>query len=240
VNDIPLEEIEDKLLTVRRTWKQPSRDDKILCGINALLAVSMIQAGRFLGRLDLEKNATYLVLSILNKFWDGKSLKHSFYNGSFEEINFLFDAAALLTAISMLYETEDSWGNLATTMAAYVESFREGSIWREASAPDFQTVYASWTDHPAPSSVSLAEMGLTRVKLISGEDISSKEFREPFKSDFYNITSMMSNGLFHIVESANNLSWSKLPVNTIMIRGTHETDCFMGTCRPLGNEFKSD
>jgi hypothetical protein len=98
---------------------------------------------------------------------------------------------------------------------------------------DFQLVYASWLDHPIPSTVSLAESGLTRAALLSGVDLPLKQYREPFKSDFYNIVVMMNNGLFHVIESERAIPWSLLPVNSIRIRGKHETDCFMGACRPL-------
>jgi len=241
INDSPLTDIEDKLLKIRQTWKQPPKDDKILCGMNALLAIAMLQSGRFLSRPDLVKNAEDIVLKVLNKFWDGKTLKHSIYKGSIQEQSFLSDSAAVLTAISMLYESDDSWGNLMAEMRTYVESFKEGEKWKESSASDFQTVYASWSDHPVPSSVSMAEMGITRVALLTGEVIHFKDFREPFISDFYNITTMMNNGMFHLIESQRDISWNDLPVNSIKIRGDHETDCFMGACRPLGkNLFPSE
>lgn len=237
MNDNSLDHIEDKLLSIRRIRKQPSKDDKILCGINALLAIAMIQAGRFLVRPDLEKDATGLIHKLLDTFWDGKILKHSCCYGVFQEQSFLFDASAVLTAISLLFENDDSWSSLMTTMAQYVESFKEGNNWRESSVKDFRTVYASWSDHPVPSSVSLAEMGLTRVAILTGKEYHSKEYREPFKSDFYNITAMMNNGLFHIFESENVLPWDLIPVNSITIKGKHETDCYMGTCRSLEKRY---
>ena len=236
-NDDPLDDIEDKLLSVRRTRKQPSMDDKILCGINALVVIAMLQAGRFLDRPELEKNAAVLMNILLNKFWDGKILRHSYYDGVFKELSFLFDAAAVLTAITMLFENDESWNGVMTEMTLYVESFKDGVKWRESWAEDFQTVYASWSDHPIPSSISLAEMGLTRAALLTGKEVCSKEYREPFNSDFYNIVAMMNNGLFHLFESLEILPWRNLPVNSIRIKGKNETDCFMGTCSPLEKRF---
>ncbi len=236
-NEGTLDEIENKLLKIRLTRKQPSKDDKILCGMNALLAIAFHQAGRFLVRPDLEKDASDLVMNLLNKFWDGKTLKHSLYKGSVQDQSFLFDSAAILTAISMIFEKDDSWRNSIVDMKAYVESFKEDGQWKESSVSDFRTVYASWSDHPVPSSVSLAEMGTTRAALLAGHEVRFKAFREPFISDFYNITAMMNNGMFHLIESAKNLTWEELPVNSIKIRGTNETDCFMGACRPLGKNL---
>jgi uncharacterized protein len=231
--DDPLNDVEDKLLVIRKKRKQPSQDNKILCGINALVIIAMIQAGRFLERSDLEAQAAMHMTSLLKKFWNGKYLKHSFYNGFFQEQSYLFDAAAILTALTMLSENDESWKSNMTDMTRYVESFIDGNRWMESRVEDFQPVYASWLDHPIPSSVSLAELGLTRNALLTGRTLPHKPYREPFKSDFYNIVVMMNNGLFHLFESARDLSWNILPVNSLKIKGTHETDCFMGVCRPL-------
>jgi uncharacterized protein len=234
-----VDDIENKLLLIRKLRKQPASDDKILCGINALVAIAMAQAGRFLDRPDLEKNAAVLVKNILNKFWNGKTLMHSLYRNKFQELNFLFDAAAVLTAVTMLYENDKSWGDLMSDFVLYTESFKVRGKWIESVAPDFQTVYASWSDHPMPSSVSLAEMGLIRAGILTGKEVPVYKFREPFISDFYNITVMMSCGLFHVIETSKPVSWRVLPVNSITTRGINETDCFQGSCRPLGFEFIS-
>lgn len=239
INDDPPGDIEKKLLSLRRTRKQPSRDDKILCGLNALTATAMLQAGRFLGRPDLEKNAETLVRNLLTLFWDGLILGHSYYKGKLQKQSFLFDAAALLTSITMLFENDASWSEIMTKMALYVKSFQDGEKWIESRALDFKTIYASWSDHPVPSSISLAEMGLARVALFNGTDLAPKVYREPFQSDFYNITVMINNGLFHIIESEEVISWDLLPVNTLRIRGKHETDCFNGTCHPLKKVYNS-
>jgi len=236
-NDNPIQSIEDKLLSVRRTRMQPLKDDKILCGINALLVTSMVQAARFLVRPELEKYAAVLMNNLLRKFWDGKILNHSSYKGTFQKHNYLFDAAAVLTAITMLYETDESWEIIMNDMSVYVQSFKDGNKWKESWAEDFLTIYASWTDHPVPSSVSLAEFGLTRASLLTGKAVEPHEYREPFTSDFYNITAMINNGLFHLFESEKILSWSLLPVNSIKVRGNHDTDCFMGTCSPMEKRF---
>jgi hypothetical protein len=238
-NDDDLDDIEKKLLSVRHTRKQPARDDKILCGMNALVVISLLQAGRYLGRSELDNKAAVIMKNILDRFWNGKVLKHSWYNGVYQDQNYLFDAAAVLVAVTMLCENDDSWEGLMKDMTVYVGSFKNGSGWRESMVEDFQLVYASWLDHPIPSTVSLTESGLTRAALLTGGELPLKQYREPFKSDFYNIVVMMNNGLFHVIESEREIPWSLLPVNSIRIRGKHETDCFMGACRPLEDGFSS-
>ncbi len=232
-NELSLDDIEEKLLSIRKKRIQPSRDDKILCGINALTAISMIQAARFLHKPALESSAAGLVRQIMDKFWNGSSLGHSFYKDNLQEQAFLFDAAALLTATTLLCEKDMAWGGLMDEMADYVRSFREGNNWLESRPNDFQPVYASWFDHPVPSSVSLAEFGLSIQSLIRKKDIESLEYRQPFQSDFYNINAMIHNGSFHVFTSKNFIEWNLLPVNSIQLRGEHEQDCYMKVCRPM-------
>jgi uncharacterized protein len=236
-NDEDVTDIEKKLLSVRRKRKQPASDDKILSGLNSLLAISIIQAGRFLDQPQLENQAGSLVRNILDKFWNGTSLRHSYYKGTFQELNFLFDAGALLTAVTMLFENDNSWESVMNDLSLYVETFRDAGRWKESSAADFRTVYASLTDHPSPSSISLAEMGLARAHLLTGNQVKAKNYKEPFISDFYNIAVMYTRGLFHVIESSRQLSWNILPVNSLRATGIHETDCFMGTCTPIDNEY---
>jgi hypothetical protein len=232
-NDMPLEDIEDKLLAARRGRRQPSRDDKILCGINALLAVSMTQAGRLLDEPYLETRAAVITKRLLDRFWDGSSLGHSFFDGQLQRQSFLSDAGALLTAITMHYETDESWGTAMNAMADYVRRFNDEGRWVESNADDFQTVYASWFDHPVPSAVSMAETGLVRAALLTGSETSPAEYRRPYQSDFYNTCAMMSRGLFHVITSKHHIPWSDLPANAIQRRGEPETDCYNGVCSKL-------
>jgi uncharacterized protein YyaL (SSP411 family) len=232
-NEKPLEEIEEKLLRIRRKRMQPSRDNKILCGTNALTAVGLIQAARYLDNPSLEGKASELVRNIKTRFWNGRSLGHSIYNGILQEQTFLFDAAALLTAVTLLCEEDTGWSAFMDDLADYVRSFREGEKWIESRTSDFPPVYASWFDHPVPSSVSLARFGLARYEVLKGKDLHTLEYRQPFQSDFSNLNAMIHNGLFHIFTSNDFFEWSKLPVNSIQLRGKHEQDCYMGVCSPL-------
>ncbi|MGV8057203.1 MAG: thioredoxin domain-containing protein [Smithellaceae bacterium] len=229
----PLSDIEEKLLFLRKERAQPQPDKKILCGINALTAIGLIQAGRNLEIPGLQEKAAQTVRRLVDLFWDGNALGHSYYNGVKQTQSFLFDAATLLVAISMLYEDDSSWHTLMTTMAAYVETFSDGEKWVESRAADFQPVYASLFDHPVPSSISLAEMGVTRVAMLAGKETLFKSYRAPHQADFFNITAMLNNGLFHMITSKSAISWSELPANTLQRSGEPETDCYKGTCRIL-------
>ncbi len=233
VNKNPLPDIEEKLLAIRRKRAQPSRDDKILCGLNALLAISLVQAGRLLDDPEQEEKAAALIGNIIKIFWDGRSLSHSYWNGRLQKQSFLSDAAPVLTAVSMLMENDASQERLMRELALYTESFRQGEGWFESHSQDFQPVFSSWFDHPVPSGVSMAEFGLARVNLLSGKDTIATDYRQPFQSDFYNISAMIKNGLFHVITSPGPIAWTKVPVNSIQVRGSLRQDCYMGVCTLL-------
>lgn len=232
-NSVQLTSIEEKLLAIRKKRNQPTHDDKILCGINALTAISLIQAGRFLHRPDLEDKAVGVVKKLLENFWDSTSLGHSFYEGILQRQSFLGDAGTLLLAVTMLYETDESWAGMMNQMSDYVKSFKVDGKWIESEAEDFQKVYASWFDHPVPSSVSLAETALTRVSLLTGMEVTAVTYRRPHHSDFYNINALMANDHFHVYTTKEPASWNDIPANSIQKRGAPETDCYDGTCRLL-------
>ena len=228
-----IDAIEAKLLAARLMRSQPSRDDKILSGLNALTAVALIQAGRNLGRPDLEAGAVTLVWKLLETFWDGSSLAHSSFDGVLQQQSFLSDAASMLLAITMLYETDESWGETMTSMAEYVRSFRDGDKWVESDAEDFMKMYASWFDHPVPSAVSLAETALTRVALLTGGEVVPAIWRRPYQSDFYNINVLLTEDLFHLYTTREPLPWSAIPVNSLQKRGEPETVCHNRSCTPF-------
>lgn len=238
-NNSRIDDIEKKLLNARRRRIQPSVDEKILCGTNSLIAISLIQASRYLENPLLLGKAENLVNKIKSTFWDGRTLSHSLFNGFLQRQAFLSDAAAFLSAITLLYEQDEQWESLMDELAMYVQSFREDDKWVESKVTDFPTVYASWFDHPVPSSVSLAEWGITRYSYLTNRHVEPSEFREPFMADFYNIASMLKSGFFHVYTTNEFIPWDLIPINSLQLRGTHEQDCYMGVCRPVEMTVKS-
>jgi hypothetical protein len=119
------------------------------------------------------------------------------------------------------------------SLVKYTAAFRSDSRWIESSQADFHAVPASWFDHPVPSSVSLATMGLARAAVLNGSQPEQLEYLQPHQSDFFNVAAMFSRGLFHQVHSRKRIAWSRLPANSIQVRGEPETDCYLGQCRPL-------
>jgi len=232
-DDRSLGEIEGKLLALRRGRMQPFRDEKILCGINALTACALVQAGRLLGCPALEEKAARTVKKLLAVFWDGSVLAHSLFCEQLQRQGFLSDAGALLLAVTMLRESADGWQDAMSALAGYTASFKREGGWVESSLADFQEVPASWFDHPVPSSVSLAVLALERAAVLDGAAPERREYLAAHQSDFYNVAAMFTQGLFHHVHSPRPLDWLRLPANSIQIRDNNEADCYRGSCRPL-------
>ena len=228
-----LNAVEAKLLAIRNSRPQPQADEKILSGQNALLAVALIQAGRFLNEPSLEEKGKQLVENILERFWTGDSLSHAVYGPERMNQPFLFDAAALLLAVCLLAESDpDHWLDFVATLAPAVRRFETSVGWLESLSPDFQPVPAAWFDSPTPSPVSLAEFALIHAAYLKGDDVSPLPWRQPYGADFANLAALLANGGFHIWTSPQTLPWTSLPANSIQLRGTPATDCYRGTCRP--------
>jgi hypothetical protein len=232
-DDRPLPAAEEKLLARRRLRPQPGRDDKLLCGSNALVACALIQAARLLDRPAWEERAAGVVRRLLEVFWDGRRLAHCLSAGTLQRQEFLEDATALLLALTMLREGDDGWAGVLTRLEAYVSSFRRQGRWLASAAADFREIDASWFDHPLPSPVSLAALGLARAAVLRGDAPEALEYRRPHQSDFYNVAALFANGLFHQVHAPRLIPWAKLPANSIQVRDARESDCYDGACRPL-------
>ena len=232
-DDRPLPDIEEKLLALRKQKPQPDRDEKVLCGVNALVACAHLQASRALDQPELEEKAARMVHQLLEVFWDGAILAHSLSSGAVQRQGFLSDAGALLLAVTMLRERDDGWQDSMNALAKYTASFRRDGRWIESSHADFQDVPASWFDHPVPSSIALASLGLARAEVLNGSQPPPLDYLQPHQSDFFNVAAMFSQGLFHQLHSGNTLPWGRLPVNSIQLRGEPEADCYKGKCRPL-------
>ena len=193
----------------------------------------MVQAARLLDKPELERKAAQTVRKLIEIFWNGISLSHCLAGGAVQEQRFLSDAAALFLAVTMLRETDDQWADIMNAMARYVITFQASGSWIESSHADFQTVDASWFDHPIPSAVSLATMGLARAAILNGAAVELLEYRSSLHSDFFNVAVMIGQGLFHQIHAREAIAWRRLPANSIQVPAETESDCYRDKCVPL-------
>ncbi len=186
-----LPELEEKLLKARLEREQPEADTKKLCGINALVVIALFQAGKFLGIQDYIKDAVSLFQTILETFWDGKRLAHCLSGGVLQEQSFLFDAASLLAAVSMIAGEDSAWLGIMDEFQKYILTFRDEEGWMESRPEDFHHVPAPVFDHPTPSSTSLALFAMASAELALGKKPGEAPFRQPFSADFFNVVALM-------------------------------------------------
>jgi len=178
-------------LKLRQKREQPGTDTKILCGINALAAIGLLQAGKSLGLAKHVEEANSLVKRILETFWNGKRLAHCLSGGVLQEPSFLFDAAAVLAAVSMLAEEDPSWLAIMDELRMFALSFRDNDGWVESRSDDFHHVPATVFDHPIPSSRAMILYALAMADLASDRKPGKTAFRQPFSADFFNVVAFL-------------------------------------------------
>jgi hypothetical protein len=139
----------------------------------------------------------------------------------------------MLVLLSYIYEET---GHLKAEMeefAARVRSFKKGDEWMAALNADFIPVPADAFDHPVPSSLALAEWGLLRSDILLGREHVARKYGEPLNNDFLNVVGLLANGLFHVVEAPERMSWANWPVNSLQKKGPQVRDCYRGVCREV-------
>jgi hypothetical protein len=233
-----LRSVEETLLAARKKRPQPSRDGKLICSWNALAAVALFAAGRagIRGATDRALEVTEL---LVERFTDGSSVSHSYTPGSdatgpAANHRFLSDHAALMLLLTFASgeapEVQQRYRALLAELRNGIDAFRVNSVWIENLAEDFHPVPADPYDQPAPSGISLAQMALLRHALINHEEHGVLPFGDAQGEAFGNLVSLMSRGLFYVVESPEPYPPESLPVNSMSIYGEARTTCFRGIC----------
>ncbi|MDT8284288.1 MAG: hypothetical protein RQ767_02085, partial [Thermovirgaceae bacterium] len=185
---------DEKLLETRRSRPQPQADTKILCGNNALTIIALLQAGRFLGVYEYKRKAERTMGRLLDLFWDGRRLAHSFSGGVLQEQSFLSDAAPVTAALAMLANVDPGWRSRMEKMLEYMDTFKDPDGWVESRPDDFHHVPAGVFDHPVPSSTAMAEFAKASAALVMGARAETIDYRQPFVADFFNVTALLCRG----------------------------------------------
>jgi len=223
--------IEEKLLQERRKRKQPFLDTKIITSWNALVGIAFIHAYRYLGTDHYLQTAEKLLTSLLKAHYDTNRLIHSSLDNLKQKEEFLEDYAAFLLFLTYFYEETGSYKEHLETFYDRLRTFKKNDSWIESDNDDFMEVFSKSTDHPTPSSVSLAELALVRYRIVMNtEEIVDEKFREPLNYDFLNISVLIKRGLFHTITSPLKLKWQDIPLNSIQVKGETYSNCYKGVC----------
>ncbi len=170
-------EIRRRLLGARAQRVRPGRDDKRLCGWNALMIAALAQAGAALSRPDYVDAARAGAEFVLTELRDGEGrLLRTWKDGEGRIEAYLEDHSFLMQALTALYEAtfEARWYAEARALAdTIIERFTDpenGGFF--TTAADRELSFArrkDLEDSPIPSGSSAAALGLLRLARISGE-----------------------------------------------------------------------
>lgn len=231
--DKGLPKIEQKLLKLRQIKPQPAKDDKILIHWNCLCAIGLIFLYRATSNIKYLIDADKLYITLLEIFYKNDKLAHSLFNEKLQKQEFLEDYASLLLLATFLYEDSGKYLDNIVELRNKIEKFKFSDGWLISVNDDFKSIPADNFDHPIPSPLSMLNLALLRLKILTREDFSSVNFKNFYENDFYNIGSLISNSLFHLIETPEKICWKKIPVNSIQIRGNKLKDCYRYKCIDL-------
>jgi hypothetical protein len=230
--DIPLEDIERKLLRIRKKRRQPFADRKKITSLNCAVGIGMIHAYRFAGEKRLLRKAVRLS-DILERHHrkDGFYI-HSSIDGIPQEQAFLEDTAWALLFMTYLQEDRGGYGPAMEDLCEKLLTFRTGEgKWVESRETDFISVPSEPLDHTTPSGVSAAVLALARAEILLGREPENRDLRDPVTSSFYNIGALLSGGAFYVIHTPEKIEWAGLPVNVVQKKSSSRSVCYKGTCK---------
>lgn len=227
-----LYDIERKLLEARRKRHQPFVDAKIITSWNCLLGIGLIQAYRYLEDERFLGKAKEIFQRLGELNYRNDKMYHSSVDLHIQQEEFLQDCSAMLLFLTYLHEETAMYADEMDKFYSKVKDYRMDNDWIESSHGDFLKVSAETFDSPVPSSVSLAELAILRADLLSNREYAPGEFSEPLARDFFNIATLIRNGFFHLVEAPAKIAFSRLPGNTVQVKGKECKDCYFHACIP--------
>jgi len=229
-----LSQIEQKLLQERKKRKQPFTDKKFVTSWNALVGISLLIAYRCTGNDKVKEKAITLFNKLLEKHYVDGKLFHSSLGKTIQKNEFLEDYASMLLFATYMYEEGEADKKLIEELFKKLKEFYKEQ-WFENKKTDLMEIPAQAYDHPAPSSVSLAEFAILRTQIILEENYVPGKYKQPLSYDFFNLMIFVKNGDFHIIHSPERIEWGKLPLNSIQIPSKTIDDCYAQKC----NKFES-
>lgn len=235
-----LDMIERKLLEARKRRSQPFVDTKVITSWNCLLGISLIHAYRYLEDAELLGKAEMIYLRLKELNCHNDKICHSSVDAYTQQEEFLQDCSAMLLFLTYLQEETGMYAVDMDKLYSKVKAFSTDIGWIESSQGDFLQVPARNFDNPVPSSVSMAELAILRSDLLSKRKYTPGKYSEPLARDFFNIITMIRNGLFHLIESPAKVPFSRLPGNVMQVRGKESKDCYRNTCSRVATENKKD
>ncbi|MBN2546408.1 MAG: thioredoxin domain-containing protein, partial [Spirochaetes bacterium] len=226
-----LNEIEEKLLNIRKKRNMPFLDKKIITSWNCLTGIGLINAYRFVKESVSAGFIKSFLDELLKKHYKDKILYHSSYNGVLNNNQFIEDYSSLLLFLTYYYEEFQEGKDLISDICKEIDKFKLNGNWVQSKSSDFIEIPINTFDNPVPSNFSMIETAFLRKKILFEEEYLPKKFKRSLQHDFYNVSVLINNGLFHVLESPEKIDWEILPINTIQLRGDEIKHCYKGECK---------
>lgn len=239
-NNKLIDNIEQKLLDIRKNRPQPAMDTTIITSWNALLGVAYVIAARFLPHADTLAQAQTIFDQLQKKHIHDNTIYHSSVNNKLNKHAFLEDTASMLLLATYLYEeTRDkNYKNFIEHYGPLLDAFYKDGIWYEPYTQDFTTIPAAIYDQPTPSSVSLVEYALTRIESLferpndtKPDQLNNLDYGVPLIHDFYNLALFEREGNTHVITAPDNLHWHSIPYNSLQRPGCDFQSCYRRQCK---------
>lgn len=224
---INIDDIEKKLLAIRKKRGIPEIDKKIITSWNAIVGIGLIHYFRYIKEDITEEEIKSFLNTLLENMYKDKILLHSSTNSKEE---FIEDYLFLILFLIFYNEEFNEKKELIFELFNNLNKFKIGENFYQSTSYNFIKVPINSFDNPIPSHYSLLEMIKVRKDILTNSDYATSSFKKSMVHDFYNIAIMIRNGYFHIIESPEKMDWLSLPINCIQKRGEKIIHCYKGTC----------
>jgi len=223
-----LDIIEQKLLKARNKRPQPLIDTKHLTSWNAITGIALLIAYRCTDNQTALLKAKQIFQLLTTKLMHDDAVFHSVINGTSQKEGFLEDYAAMLLFTTYMHEETGEHTQLMQKLLKKIQAFKHDDIWYESIGSDFVTIPANPFDYMLPTSSSIAQLALLRAQILNNQSMQAQPFKSPLQCDFLNISTLISNGIFNIIDTPQKIDWHHLPLNTIQRRGSTIKNYFGG------------
>ncbi|HJU28952.1 MAG TPA: thioredoxin domain-containing protein, partial [Candidatus Binataceae bacterium] len=180
----PVEKMETAIETIRRSLFEarerrvrPGRDDKILTAWNGLMIGALAQGYRALGDRRYLEAAVGAIDFVMERMWDGRSLKRSFKDGAVRFNGYLEDYALMAAAMIDAYEASLDPRHLGTArqladvmLDRFLDRERGGFFFTSDDHEELITRVKAAFDGSTPSGNSAAAMMLLRLGAYTGDE----------------------------------------------------------------------
>ncbi len=224
--------IESELKGIRMERVQPFRDEKIITSWNALLAIGFIYSARYADNPDGYSEARSIFENLINNHLSTEgTILHSQFEGTIQDRGTLEDVSSLLLLGTYLFEDRlVEWSQLEG-LYKEMSKFKQKGQWVDSVDSAAGVIYASWFDHPIPSSASTAMAAEVRFLILQDKgNLPEIALSRAHYSDFANHFALQSYQELELYKSPNKINWKTLPVKAMQKQSTESLRCTNNRC----------